>query len=116
MTDQSCSIAITLRHVVTRVQISDPRVVFAEIPFPDGALFTVEAAATLLGVKCRTLWNELSEKRAHLQAPMYRLDAHKRRHRLLTPSDMDYLRHLFKVRIVVKRNHDLPVQTYPARS
>jgi len=97
----TCELALVVHRVVAHVEMRNGTT-YEQIPFPPGMFYTIDAAAVLFGVSRKTLWNELSEKRALFDPPQYRPDrTGPRRCRKLTEHDMQVLRTIF--RMTVKR-------------
>lgn len=71
--------------------------------WPEGSTFTIKAAALLLGVKSKTIYNLLWKHANQLSRPKYRqLYRHKgdlRNYRILTEADMAFLRACFPVTV-----------------
>ena len=86
--------------MVTEVRVSKGQGKYLDSrSFPEGAIFTIEAAAQIFDVTCKTIYNELSEKRERFGEPMYRIRFDKRRRRYLSAHDIGVLREIFRVRV-----------------
>lgn len=89
---------VRVRAVVTEAAPLPPG---TEIPFPDGAWFTVEALCTMFGITRNYMYVLLNKYREHLTYPPVYRQARRRTgsERLLSTEDYQFLRTKFRVRL-----------------
>lgn len=76
------------------------------VPFPEGAWFTVGALCTIFGITRNHMYVLLHLHKKKLGPPVYREKGSvkpRRRHRIVSEQDYQYLRTLFPVRIGLSR-------------
>lgn len=97
--DNPCGLLIQVGPpIITKIKREWGAKTMTPIPFPVGTFATIDAVCVAFNIARQTVYNTLSSKRALFDKPMYRPGRLGRTYRrILSPRDLDTLRHIFRL-------------------